>query len=175
MAPNPLHAVVLLIPYFKRPLAFDPLALIASSVAVDAEVIYTYFAGLASPHLFLHSFAVALTIYPVAISLLVYAIERRIGHRLAMVYRAVGFEGKVSYGFKTILGCSFLGGLSHMLIDMWTHPSSPYILWPFAYLPSNPFYLGEWSYAVDAIVVILSAYSLYLWAERWRATRVRSA
>jgi hypothetical protein len=168
MAPNPLHALILLPLYFKRPDAFDPFALVISAAAVDLDVVYSYIMGYPSSHLALHSFVVALTIYPLAISLFTYALERSMGRRLSKAYRKLRWEERVVYPFRTILACSALGGLSHMLIDVWTHPVSPFIFWPFTYLPSNPLYLGTWSISVDAFVVLISAYALYIWAQRWK-------
>lgn len=169
MAPNPFHALVLLILYFKRPRAFDPLALVVSSTAIDIEVVYAYIMGLPTPHLALHSFAVALTVYPAAAALFTYALERGMRGRLEKTYRWMRWDGRVAYPFPTIVACSLMGSLSHILIDVWSHPVSPYILWPFAYLPSNPFYIGWWSQAIDAAVILLGFYALYLWALRWRA------
>lgn len=167
MAPNPLHALVLLPLYFKRPKTFDPAALVVSSIAIDLEVVYAYISGYPSPHLALHSLLVASTVYPLSIALIVYVLERRANKRLIKAYKKLRWDDRVVYPFRTILACSVLGGLSHMLIDIWTHPVSPFIFWPFAYVPSNPLYLGVWSLAVDAIVILLSAYALYLWAIRW--------
>ncbi len=169
MAPNPLHALVLLPLYFKRPDLFDPLALVISGVAIDLDVVYSYIMAYPSHHLALHSFVVAATIYPLVVSLLVYYLERRAGRRFAWVYGRIRWGEKVSYPFATIFACSLLGGLSHMFIDVWSHPVSPFIFWPFLYLPSNPLYLGVWSLAIDAAVVLVSVYALYLWAQRWRA------
>ena len=168
MAPNPLHPLVLMILYFKRPHLFDPLALALSATAVDIEVVYAYAVGLPTPHLALHSFVVALTIYPAVISLLAYALERRMGGFLGRIYRAIRLDEKVSYPFRTILVCSLVGELSHVLIDVWSHPVSPFLFWPFAYLPSNPLYIGEWSVAIDAVVVVMGLYARYLWAKRWK-------
>jgi hypothetical protein len=168
MAPNPLHAIVLLPLYFKRPDTFDPAALVISAIAVDLDVVYAYIMGYPSPHLALHSFVTVLTIYPMAISLFIYVLERKIGRRLGRIYSKLRWGEKVVYPFRTIFACSVLGGLSHMLIDVWTHPVSPFIFWPFAYFPHNPLYLGVWSIAVNAFVVLLCAYALYLWACRWK-------
>ena len=168
MAPQPLHPLVLMVLYFKRPHLFDPLALVLSATTMDIEVIYAYAVGLPTPHLVLHSFVVALTIYPVAISLLAYALERKMGGHLGKIYKAIKWKQKVIYPFMTILACSLMGSLSHMLIDVWSHPVSPFLFWPFAYLPSNPLYIGEWSIVIDAAVAIISLYAVYLWAEQWK-------
>jgi hypothetical protein len=174
MAPNPLHALVLLPLYFKRPETFDPAALVISSIAVDLEVIYAYLAGYPSPHLVMHSFVVAVTAYPVAIALFTYVLERSMTIRLGRVYGKLGLGGNVIYPFRNILVSSLIGGLSQMIIDVWTHPVSPFIFWPFAYLPANPLFLGAWSLAVDAIVVLVGAYSLTLWGKRWKRMTDRS-
>jgi len=168
MAPNPLHALVLLPIYLKRPETFDPVALAISSIAVDLEVIYTYLTGYPSPHLIMHSFLLTLTAYPVAVALFTYVLERRMAKRIGRVCGKLRLGGKVIYPFRNILASSLLGGLSHMAIDVWTHPVSPFIFWPFAYLPANPLYLGTWSLVVDALVIMASAYALYLWGKRWK-------
>jgi membrane-bound metal-dependent hydrolase YbcI (DUF457 family) len=168
MAPNPLHALVLLPLYFRRPGAFDPAALVVSSVAVDLEVICAYLAGYPSPHMAQHSFLVALTVYPLAVALFTYLLERRMAKRLVKFYKKLRWDERVIYPFRTILLSSMLGGFSHLLIDVWTHPVSPFIFWPFIYLPNNPLYLGAWSAVVDVIVVLVGAYALYIWAMRWK-------
>ena len=168
MAPNPLHALVLLPLYFKRPDIFDPAALVISATVVDLEVVYAYIMGYPSPHLALHSFFAVLTIYPVVTSLVTHVLERKMARRIGWIYRKLRWEERVVYPFRTIFACSVLGGFSHMLIDVWTHPVSPFIFWPFACFPSNPLYLGAWSVAIDAVVVLLGAYALYLWRQRWK-------
>lgn len=168
MAPNPLHALVLLPLYLKRPSAFDPAALVVSSVAIDLEVVFAYIMGYETPHLALHSFAVALTVYPLAISLMVYALERKGGALLGRVYRRARWGERVAYPFRTVFACSLLGGLGHIFLDMWTHPVSPYLFWPFAYLPANPLYLGAWSVAVDGAAVLVGLYAVYLWGRLWK-------
>lgn len=157
--------------YFKRPALFDPLALVISATAVDLEVVYAFALGLPTPHLFLHSFPVALSLYPLGISMVAYALERKMGGRLLRIYRAVRWEERVLYSFRTILASSILGSLSHQLIDVWSHPVSPFILWPFTYMPANPLYIGSWSLLVDGAVVVASAYSLWLWWGRWRQSK----
>jgi len=44
---------------------------------------------------------------------------------------------------------------------MWVHEDSPYILFPL--VTQNPFWIGEWSIVIYALVILLSLYAVFLW------------
>jgi hypothetical protein len=44
---------------------------------------------------------------------------------------------------------------------MWVHEYSPYVLFPL--VTKNPFWIGEWSIVIDALVILLSLYAIFLW------------
>jgi len=164
VAPNPLHALALLPLYFKKPMAVDPLALSISSTFVDIEVAWLYITGAPFSHSYWHSIAVAATLYPLLVTALVIVIEERCPQQVAWLFRALRWKGgEQRYTTKSVYLCALLGGVSHVFIDMWTHPESGYILWPFAVVSLNPFYLGYWSYAVDGAVTLLSIYAVFRW------------
>jgi len=169
LAPNPLHALALLPAYFKWTKAVDPLALVTSSTFVDIEVIYTFESGAAVPHGPWHSFFMAMTAYPMLIALLTFALERGIPGRVSALYKLLRWDSsRFRYPLKTIFICAFLGSFSHIFTDMWIHPVSGYIRWPFIVLENNPVYLGQWGIAVNIAMVVLSAYALILWHQSAR-------
>jgi len=164
VAPNPLHALALLPLYFKRPMAVDPLALSISATFVDIEVAWRYISGAPFSHGYWHSIAVAATLYPLLVAALVIVIERRCPQQAAWLFRALRWRGgEQRLTTKSIYLCALLGGVSHIFIDMWTHPESSYILWPFAVASPNPFYLGQWAFAVEVAVLLSSIYAVLLW------------
>ena len=115
-----------------------------------------------------HSYLFVLTIYPVALSLIVHIAERRFDATIFGIYRFFRFfPKKVRYSFKTVYFCCLLGGISHIFFDMWVHEISPYVLFPF--YEANPFWIGRWSIIIDLIVVLLSFYTVYLWMKQMRA------
>jgi len=147
-----------------RPMAADPLALSISSTFVDIEVAWLYIAGAPFSHGYWHSLSVAATLYPVLVTALVIVIERRCPQQAAWLFRALRWRGgEQRHTTKSIYLCALLGGVSHIFIDMWTHPESSYILWPFAVASPNPFYLGQWAFAVEVAVLLSSIYAALLW------------
>lgn len=119
-------------------------------------------------HGFWHSYFFVLTIYPVALSLIVYMAERRFDATIFGIYRLFRFfPKKVRYSFKTVYLSCLLGGISHMFFDMWVHEISPYVLFPF--YRANPFWIGKWSIIVDLMVGLLSVYTVFLWIRQMRA------
>lgn len=119
-------------------------------------------------HGFWHSYFFVLTIYPVALSLIVYMAERRFDATIFGIYRLFRFFPKeVRYSFKTVYFSCLLGGISHMFLDMWIHEISPYVLFPF--YGANPFWIGKWSIIVDLIAGLLSVYTVFLWIRQMRA------
>ena len=107
-----------------------------------------------------------LTIYPVAVSLFVYGVERWLEGTVFRVYRFFRFyPERVRYSFRTVYLCCIVGGVSHIFFDMWTHEVSSYVLFPF--VMENPFWVGEWSsVVVFALTVLLSLYTIFLWAKQ---------
>jgi len=159
---SPFHLLAIAPLHFKRPEAFDMTALFYSSMAVDLELLYAFLVGGATTHGFWHSYFFVLTIYPVGVSLFVYAIERELEGTIFGIYRFFRFfPDKVKYSFRTVYFCCLVGGVSHVFFDMWTHRVSSYVLFPFA--TENPFWIGEWSDVVFALVILLSFYTIFLW------------
>ena len=167
---SPLHFLAIAPLHFRWPNAFDITALFYSSMAVDLELVFSLLLGGSLTHGVWHSYLFVLTIYPVAVSLFVYAIERWLEGTVFGVYRFFRFyPEKVRYPFRTIYLCCLVGGVSHIFFDMWTHPVSSYILFPL--VEANPFWLGDWSNVVFALMVLLSFYTIYLWLRQALAHR----
>ena len=116
-------------------------------------------------HGFWHSYFFVLTIYPVVVSLVVYVIERRFERTIFRIYRFFRFyPGKVRYSLKTAYMCCLVGGVSHVFFDMWTHEVSSYVLFPF--FVKNPFWVGEWRIVIFVVMILLSFYTVFLWARQ---------
>lgn len=131
-------------------------------MAVDLELVFSFLLGGSLTHGVWHSYFFVLTIYPVAVSLFVYAVERWLEGTVFWVYRFFRFyPEKVRYSFRTIYLCCLIGGVSHIFFDMWTHPVSSYILFPI--VEANPFWLGAWSNVIFALMFLLGFYTVYLW------------
>ncbi|MDH5376523.1 MAG: DUF4184 family protein [Candidatus Bathyarchaeota archaeon] len=168
MPPTPLHFLAIAPLHFKRPETFDVTALLCSSTFVDLELLYLLLTGRPMIHGFWHSYFYVLTIYPVALSLMVYVAERRFDKTILSVYRFFRFfPKKVRYSVKTIYFCCLIGGVSHIFFDMWVHENSSYVLFPF--YEGNPFWIGEWSIIVFSLVVLLSLYTVFLWIRQLTA------
>jgi hypothetical protein len=167
---TPLHFSAIAPLHFKRPDVFDITALFYSSMAVDLELVFSFLLGGSLTHGVWHSYLFVLTIYPIAVGLFVYAVERWFEGTVFRVYRFFRFyPKKVRYPFRTIYLCCLVGGVSHIFFDMWTHPVSSYILFPL--VVKNPFWLGDWSNVVFAVVVLLSFYTVFLWLKQALAHR----
>ena len=135
-------------------------------MAVDLELLVSLLLGGSLTHGVWHSYLFVLTIYPVAVGLFVYAVERWLEGTVFGVYRFFRFyPEKVRYRFRTVYLCCVIGGVSHIFFDMWTHEVSSYILFPI--VTKNPFWFGDyWSYVVFALMVLLSFYTVFLWAKQ---------
>jgi len=165
MALTPFHALAFMFLYFRNKLKVDPLALAVSTTFIDLETFYYLLVGDPLDHRLLHGFALALTIYPILVTFGVYVIERLFEERLWRVYDRLRLEPvKVRYPLGTIYLNSFLGGFSHIFLDMFTHKDMPYVIYPIAY--GNPFYVGQASILVDAAVILLAIYSCFVWLRR---------
>jgi len=140
-------------------------------MAVDLEIFYTFLFGGSLAHGAWHSYLFVLTIYPVAVSLFVYAVEKWFEGTIFGVYGFFRFyPEKVRYSFRTVYLCCLFGGVSHVFFDMWTHPISSYVLFPL--VVENPFWVGEWtSYVVFALMVLFSLYAVFLWIRQMRVHR----
>lgn len=159
----PLHS--------KRPEKFDITALIYASTLVDLELLYSFLTENHLNHGLWHSYFFVLTIYPVVLSLVIYLAERSLEKTIFDIYGFFKFfPKKVKYPFKTIYLCCLFGGLSHIFFDMWTHENSPYVLFPF--YGKNPFWVGEWSIIIDALVILLSLYTVFLWIKQIQISRM---
>jgi len=134
-------------------------------MAVDLELVFSFLLGGSLTHGVWHSYLFVLTIYPVAVGLFVYVAERWFERTIFGVYRFFRFyPEKIKYPFRTIYLCCLLGGVSHIFFDMWTHEDSSYVLFPV--VAKNPFWIGEWSVVVLALMVLLSLYTVFLWAKQ---------
>jgi len=112
-----------------------------------------------------HSYFFVLTVYPVVLSLIVYVTERGIEKTISRIYRFFRFfPEKVRYPFRTIYLSCLVGGASHIFFDMWIHENSSYVLFPFC--NENPFWISEWSIIIQALVILLSMYTLLLWMKQ---------
>lgn len=164
---TPLHGLALLFLYFKDKRRIDPLALLASATIIDVEPLYYFLIGEPLDHQIWHGFALALTIYPVLISLGVYFAERLFENKLWSTYAALRLKPeKVKYSLASIYLCSLAGGLSHVFFDMFTHESMPYVVYPLIF--GNPFYIGQASIIIEATIIALALYSVFCWSKTQR-------
>ncbi|MEM3623579.1 MAG: DUF4184 family protein [Candidatus Bathyarchaeia archaeon] len=159
---TPLHALSLMFLYFKDKKHIDPLALTVSATFVDLEPLYYLLVGEPLDHRIWHGFALALTAYPILVTMGVYVVERLFEKKLLAVYNALRLKPKqAQYPILTIYLCSLLGSFTHIFFDMFTHKDMPYVIYPLAY--ENPFYLGNAAIIVEIVVILLAAYSLFEW------------
>ncbi|MBT0159214.1 DUF4184 family protein [Candidatus Bathyarchaeota archaeon A05DMB-2] len=157
------HGLSVLFLYFKRKQVFDPLALVMAATIIDLEPLYYMLIGEALDHQIWHGYALSLTVYPVLISLTVYSVERVFNERLWSTYNSLRLKPtKIRYSMLSIFLSSLIGSFSHILFDMFTHESLPYVIYPLAF-GSNPFYIGQFSGIVEVAVVTLASYSLICW------------
>jgi len=165
MALTPFHTLAFMFLYFRNKRKVDPLALAVSTTFIDLETFYYFLLGDPLDHKLLHGFALALTVYPILVTLGVYAIERLFEERLWLAYGRLRLKPlQVRYPLWIIYLNSFLGGFSHIFLDMFTHKDMPYVIYPIAY--GNPFYIGQASILVDAAVILLAIYSCLIWLKR---------
>jgi hypothetical protein len=165
MPANPLHFSAIVSLHFKWSRTFDVSALLYSSTLVDLEILYHLLVGGPTGHGVWHSYLFILTIYPLVLSFATYGIERKLEEVVRKIHKFFRFSARqVKYPFKKIyLSCLF-GGASHIFFDMWTHERSDYILFPF--YQKNPFWIGEWSIIIDALTILLSLYTFFLWVKQ---------
>lgn len=157
----PIHGLTGLLPYFKNK-NLDPLALVAGATFVDLESLVYIVLGNPLNHQFFHGYLLVLTVYPVLVGLFVYFMERAFERKVWSAYTTLRFNPtRVKYSPLTIYLCCFAGGLSHLLFDIWTHQSLPYIIYPLA--QGNPFYIGPYTGIVELIAVGLAVVTIFLW------------
>jgi hypothetical protein len=161
--------------YFRLERRIDPLALVISSSIVDLEPFFVLLFNLQQPpHGFWHSyFGVLLLSVPLTLG--VYLVESKGSRAVERSYRILKIDSaQVKHGLGVIFYTNLVGGFSHVFFDMFTHKSFPYVLYPLVKF-SNPFWMGlEVAMVVEAFVVLLSAYSCWLWIEsffRKKATK----
>lgn len=170
MPVTPLHGLAVLFLYFKDKRRIDPLALTASATVVDLEPLYYYLIGEPISHRIWHGYALALTVYPILITIGTYIAERFFERKLESAYNTLSLEpSQVKYPLANIFFCSLVGGLSHIFFDMFTHEHMPYVVYPLA--NGNPFYLGQASIIVELTVIILAVFSCLLWLKKLASHR----
>ena len=165
MPVTPLHGLALLFLYFKDKKRIDPLALTASATFVDLEPLYYFLIGEPLTHRIWHGYALALTAYPLLITIGAYCVENFFGRKLYSAYSVLSLEPNlVKYPLRSIFFCSLVGGLSHIFFDMFTHEHMPYVIYPLAY--GNSFYIGQASVVVEFAVIVLAGYSCLRWLKK---------
>ncbi|MCW4045060.1 MAG: DUF4184 family protein [Candidatus Bathyarchaeota archaeon] len=164
---TPIHGLAVMFLYFKNKRSVDPLALFASATIIDLEPLYFTLLGEPFDHRIWHGYALALTVYPLLISLVVYLVERFLEKKLWSTYNVLRLKpAKVRYSLLTIYACCLIGGLSHIFFDMFTHEVMPYVVYPLVF--GNPFFLGQASGIVELLVIVLALYSVYCWSRDWK-------
>jgi hypothetical protein len=162
---TPLHALSLMFLYFKDTKRIDPLALSVSATFIDLEPLYYLLIGETLDHRIWHGFTLALTAYPILVTIGIYITERLFKEKLWTAYNFLRLKPKqVQYPLLTVYFCSLLGGFTHIFFDMFTHRDMPYVIYPLAY--GNPFYLGNASIIIETLVIMLTAYSILRFVER---------
>jgi hypothetical protein len=159
---TPLHALSLMFLYFRDKKRIDPLALTVSATFIDLEPLYYLLVGETLDHRIWHGFALAITVYPILVTIGVYIVERLFEEKLWSICNVLRLKPKqVQYPLLTVYFCSLLGGFTHVFFDMFTHKDMPYVIYPLAY--GNPFYMGNASIIIEITVILLAAYSLLQW------------
>ena len=157
----PIHGLIGLLPYFRNR-KLDPLALVVGATFVDLESLVYIVLGNPLDHQFFHGYLLVFTVYTILVGLFVYFMERGFERKIWSIYTALRFNPtQVKYAPVTIYLCCFAGGLSHLLFDMWTHRSLPYIIYPLTY--GNPFYIGQYTGIIELTAIGLALVTIYLW------------
>ncbi|MEM1563867.1 MAG: DUF4184 family protein [Candidatus Bathyarchaeia archaeon] len=168
---TPLHASTLLFLYFKDRWRIDPLALVVSTTFIDLEPLYYILLGEPIDHRVWHGFTLALTIYPLLVTIGVYMTESLFEKRLWTIYKWVGFNPtRAKYPLLNIYLLSLLGGFSHIFLDMFAHREMFWVLYPF--INGNPFYNWQAATIAEVTVIILSIYSLGCWLKSLQVAAV---
>jgi len=142
------------------------LALVISSSIIDLEPFFMLLFNLQQPpHGFWHSY-LGVLLLSVPLTLGVYLVELKGLGAVERAYKMLKIDSlQVKHGLGVIFYTSLVGGFSHVFFDMFTHRSFPYVFYPVVTF-SNPFWMGfEVAMVVEVLVVLLSAYSCWLWIE----------
>lgn len=170
-----MHTLAVLPIYFRLVKRIDPLALVISSSIVDLEPFFVLVFGLQQPpHGFWHSYF-AMLLLSVPLMFVVYLFESKASRIVERGYKLVRFDSvPVKYPLRTVFLTNVFGGFSHIFFDMFTHRSFAYVLYPMIKFP-NPFWMGlEVAMIVEALVILLSAFSLWLWIKSfWKKKATR--
>jgi membrane-bound metal-dependent hydrolase YbcI (DUF457 family) len=159
-----LHYLAVAPLQFKFKNRVDPFALALSTILIDIEPLTGFFTG--NYHWLLHSFTGA-GLFSVLLAFTIFFLEKRDSFAIRFFYRLLRLERR-RHGFGSTLLTSLFGGVSHVFIDAFTHRSFPYVLFPFK-ASENPFWRGfEIGHLVQAIAVLLSLCSVYLWVRSIR-------
>jgi len=159
---TPFHLSSTFLLYFKAKRHVDPLALAVSATFIDLEPLYYWVAYGVISHRVWHGYALALTIFPILVTVAVYLTEHAFGERLLNIYRLMGLQpDKAKYPALNIYLISVFGGFTHIFLDMFSHANMMWVLYPLAY--GNPFYSRTASTAVEVLVALLSTITLILW------------
>jgi membrane-bound metal-dependent hydrolase YbcI (DUF457 family) len=162
---TPLHALSFMFLYFKDRRRIDPLALVVSTTFIDLEPLYYILLGEPLDHRIWHGFTLALTIYPIIVTIGVYIVERLFENKLLAAYKWARLKPvKAQYPLRNIYLLSLFGGFSHIVLDMFTHREMLWVLYPFA--SGNPFYMRQAFIIVETAVIALSIYSLNCWLKK---------
>ncbi|MBD3205825.1 hypothetical protein GF319_05700 [Candidatus Bathyarchaeota archaeon] len=143
MPSNPLHFLAIAFLKIKHRENFDTLSLLLSSTLVDLELLIQTLKGDPPTHGVFHSYLFLLTVYPLVLSFLITFVR--------------------SCPWRKIFISCFIGGVSHLFFDMWTHEYSSYILYPCVFQGKNPFFLGGLNQFIRGLVVLLALYSTSSW------------
>ena len=158
---TPIHILAIMPIYLRFKGRIDPLALLISSTFVDLEPLYLLLIGEPNDHGILHSYF-AILLFSVLIVFIVFFAERHYENRLWSVYGKLRLNpDRVKYPLLSVYLTFLVGGFSHIFFDMLTHKSLPYVFYPIAL--GNPFYLGQASIVVDAIVAFVAFGSVFWW------------
>lgn len=147
------------------------MALAASTTVIDVEPLYYVLMGDPFTHRIWHSYALALIVFPILVSISVYLLERHFKEKLLSTYNVIKLKPpQANYSITTIYVSCLIGGFSHVFFDMFTHENLPYVMYPFFY--GNPFYLGQARFIVEGLVAALAVYALYCW---WMDSKIQAA
>ncbi len=157
---TPLHTLSILWISLKYPHTVDPLTIIISSVIIDIESV----AGiiLQKPHGFWHSYLGAMLV-ALLLAVIISMVERRKERLLNRIFKTFKLPFFPQYGVRKIIVAAFLGSISHVLLDSFTHRNFVNIFFPFE-ISSNPFWLGfGFAWIVYGGTMVLSVYSILRW------------
>ncbi len=128
---------------------------------MDIEPLYYVLIGDPLDHRIWHSYLMAVVVLPVIVSLAVFIVERHFQGELQSTYRFVKLKPTNAYSLTAIYVNCVIGGFSHIFLDMFTHESMPFLMYPL--LMGNPLYLGQTSLILEGVAVALAFFSLYFW------------